>query len=119
MRIAIPLSGGQLSQHFGHSEQFLLVDADIQQRRVLHKTVETAPDHAPGLLPQWLVERGVGIVIASGVGARARELLSASSVQVFTGALAADPEVLVSELLNGKLEAGGNRCDHSGHSCGH
>ena len=66
MRIAIPLSGGQLSQHFGHSEQFLFVDADMEQRQVLHKRVETAPDHAPGLIPAWLAEHRVDIVIAAG-----------------------------------------------------
>jgi len=119
MKIAIPLFGGQLSQHFGHSEQFLFVDVDMEQRQVLLKNTEAAPEHIPGLLPKWLVEHGVQTVIAAGVGARARDLLSANSVQVLTGVSTADPDVLVSEFLNGRLETGSNQCDHSGHSCGH
>ncbi len=119
MRIAIPLSAGQLSQHFGHSEQFLFVDADMEQHKVLRKDVEAAPDHAPGLLPTWLAGHGVDIVIAAGLGARARDLLAANSVEVLTGVSAVDPEVLVSDFVNGRLEAGTNACDHSKHGCSH
>lgn len=119
MRIAIPLSRGRLSRHFGHCEQFLFVDADMEQRQVLQKNFETAPEHAPGLLPQWLVEHGVEVVIAAGLGARAQDLLSASSVEVLTGVAAVDPDALVADFLNGRLEPGSNHCDHSGHACNH
>ena len=75
MRIAVPLDEGRLSQHFGHSKQFLFVDADLEQKQVLGKKVETAPEHAPGVLPKWLAEHGVNVVIASGMGVHARDLL--------------------------------------------
>jgi predicted Fe-Mo cluster-binding NifX family protein len=119
MRIAIPLSGEEVSPHFGHSDRFLLVHADMEQRRVLHKQIEKAPVHAPGLLPAWLAERHVDVVIASGLGARARDLLAANSVQVLTGVSGVDPEALVSDFLNGRLETGTNACDHSEHDCRH
>jgi len=119
MRIAIPLSGGELSQHFGHCDQFLFVDADQGQRRVLGKNIENAPEHVPGLIPKWLVEHGVDIVIAVGVGARARDLLSASSVEVLTGVSGGDPDALISDFLNDTLERGSSVCDHSGHGCNH
>lgn len=117
MRIAIPLSEGRLSQHFGHSEQFLFVDADLQQRSILGRQVVAAPEHVPGLLPQWLSERGVNVVIAAGLGARALDLLAANSVTVVTGASVADPEALVARFLDGTLEGGTNGCDHSAHNC--
>ena len=119
MRIAIPLSGEELSPHFGHSDRFLFVDADLQQGKILGKQTEKAPDHAPGVLPAWLAERRVDVVIASGLGARARDLLAAASVQVLTGVSAIDPEILVSDFVNGRLETGTNACDHSDHSCNH
>lgn len=119
MRIAIPLSAGQLSQHFGHSEQFLFVDADMEQHKVLGKNLETAPEHAPGLLPAWLAEHRVDVVIAAGLGTRARDLLAANSVEVLAGVSAVDPEKLVSDFVNGRLETGTNACDHSKHSCDH
>ncbi len=119
MRIAIPLSGGRLSQHFGHSEEFLFVDADLEQKRILGRSVKTPPEHAPGVLPRWLAEQGVNVVIASGMGEHARDILTASAMQVLTGVAAVDPEVLVTDFMNARLEVGANQCDHSGHSCSH
>jgi ATP-binding protein involved in chromosome partitioning len=119
MRIAIPLSEEKLSLHFGHSEQFLFVDADMEQRRVLKTQVEKAPEHAPGLLPIWLAERRVDVVIAAGLGARARDLLAARSVQVLTGVSSSDPGTLVADFINGSLQSGANACDHSQHHCEH
>jgi len=86
---------------------------------VAGRRVEKAPDHQPGLLPLWLKERGVNVVIAGGIGARAKDLLAAASVQVLAGISASDPEVIVSTFLNGKLETGLTGCDHSGGSCQH
>lgn len=117
MRIAIPLSAGQLSQHFGHSEQFLFVDADLEQRNILGKELVAAPEHVPGFLPQWLGARGVNVLIAAGLGSRALDLLTASSVTVVTGAQVADPDTLVARFLDGTLENGTNGCDHSEHNC--
>ncbi len=119
MRIAIPLSEGRLCQHFGHCEEFLFVDAEPETKSVDAQRVEKAPEHQPGLLPLWLKERGVSVVIAGGIGARAMDLLTAASVQVLAGITTSDPEVIVSTFLNGKLETGITGCDHSGSSCHH
>jgi predicted Fe-Mo cluster-binding NifX family protein len=119
MRIAIPLSGGQISPHFGHSEEFLLIDADSETRKVLKSQVEKAPEHVPGFLPQWLKDHGVSVVIAVGMGSRARDLLTASSVQVVTGVSSSDPAAAVADFLAGNLKMGPNGCDHSGHACSH
>lgn len=119
MRIAIPLSEGQLCQHFGHCQEFLFVDAEPATKSVVERRVERAPEHQPGLLPVWLKERGVNVVIAGGIGARAVDLLTAASVQVLAGISASDPEVILSTFLNGKLETGLTGCDHSGGSCQH
>ena len=119
MRIAIPLSGGQISNHFGHSEEFLFVDADSEAQKVLKSQVEKAPEHVPGFLPQWLKDRDVNVVIAVGMGSRARDLLNANSVQVVTGVSSFDPAVAVADFLAGNLKTGSNGCDHSGHACSH
>lgn len=91
----------------------------MKQRSVLGKSIEDAPEHLPGLLPKWLVEHGVNTVIAVGLGVRARQLLSASSVNVLTGVSVADPDEIVSAFLNDRLETGDHGCDHSGHGCHH
>ena len=119
MRIAIPLTQGLLSQHFGHSEQFLFVDTDEEERGILRRELVPAPEHVPGFLPEWLKANAVNVVIAAGLGSRARDLLTASSVTVVTGASEVDPEMLAASYLNGTLENGANGCDHSGRSCNH
>jgi predicted Fe-Mo cluster-binding NifX family protein len=53
-RIAIPLEGGILCSHFGHCEQFAIVDAD--DKTITAETLITPPPHEPGLLPGWLAE---------------------------------------------------------------
>ncbi len=75
MRIAIPLADGKLAMHFGHCERFVLVDLDPAGKKVVKRENVKAPPHQPGLLPSWLAERGATIIIAGGMGRRARDYL--------------------------------------------
>lgn len=74
MKIAIPVTGDCLNSHFGHCEKFALVDVDDETKQTTATTEVVAPEHQPGLLPVWLKERGVTVVIAGGMGARALSL---------------------------------------------
>lgn len=109
-RIAIPLEGGILCSHFGHCEQFAIVDAD--DRSITDETLVTSPPHEPGLLPAWLAEKGVTDVIAGGMGQRAINIFNQHSINVFVGAPVKSPDELASDLLNERLQAGANFCDH-------
>ncbi len=117
MRIAIPIAGGRLSRHFGHCEKFALVDVDPVTRQTTASTEVAAPDHQPGLLPPWLKERGVNLVIAGGMGERAQSLFQTASIQVLSGVPEETAATLVQQYLDGKLVTGANACDHDGHQC--
>lgn len=112
MRIAIPLAGDLLCQHFGHCERFALIDMDAAKGTIVAREDITPPPHEPGLLPVWLAERGATLVIAGGMGARARALLEERGVKVLIGAPAAAPEALVAAHMAGTLALGANTCDH-------
>jgi predicted Fe-Mo cluster-binding NifX family protein len=112
MRIAIPMADGRLAQHFGHCEKFALVDVDPVTKEITASTEVEAPEHQPGLLPPWLKERGVNLIIAGGMGSRAHSLFQAASIEVLTGALAETAAILVQQYLDGKLVTGENACDH-------
>jgi predicted Fe-Mo cluster-binding NifX family protein len=112
MRIAIPMVDGRLAQHFGHCEKFAFVDVDPLTKEVTATTEVPAPEHQPGLLPPWLKERGVNLVIAGGMGSRAHSLFQAASIEVLTGAPAESASTLVRQYLDGKLVTGDNACDH-------
>jgi predicted Fe-Mo cluster-binding NifX family protein len=112
MRIAIPITGDCLEQHFGHCAKFVLVDVDPTTKNVIATIEAPAPEHQPGLLPPWLKERGVTLVIAGNMGARARSLFQEASIEVVTGAPAESAPVLVRQYLDGTLATSANTCDH-------
>jgi len=112
MKYAVPVSGGVVSAHFGHCEQFALIDVDETKKKVLKKELVNSPGHEPGLLPKWLAEEGVSMVIAGGMGSRAQNLFQQNRIGVIIGVLESDPEKAVISHLNGALSTGGNICDH-------
>ena len=112
MKIAIPMAEGKLTTHFGHCESFALVDVDPAEKKILKREDIIPPPHEPGLLPPWLAERGVNMIIAGGMGQRAQGLFAEQGIQVFVGAPADTPEILVGNYLSGTLQTGVNTCDH-------
>lgn len=107
---AIPISGGKLSAHFGHCEQFALIETEDGQ--IIHKSMQTPPPHEPGILPKWLHEQGANVIIAGGMGTRAQDLFNQNGIRVITGAPMDPPESLVKQYLSETLVTGGNICDH-------
>jgi predicted Fe-Mo cluster-binding NifX family protein len=112
MRIAVPLESGVLATHFGHCREFALVDVDQETKTIQSNTTMEAPKHEPGLLPRWLSEKGASIVIAGGMGQRAKMLFAEHDITVLTGAPAKGPQEIVEEYLADSLETGDNACDH-------
>jgi len=112
MRYAVPVSDGVIAAHFGHCGQFALIDVDEQKKEVLRKEIVASPGHQPGLLPEWLAEQGVSVVIAGGMGSRAQALFQQSHIQVVIGASGDDPEKVVLGHIRGTLVTGDNICDH-------
>ena len=112
MRIAIPITNGKLSAHFGHCEEFALVDVNGQTKEISNILKLQPPAHEPGLLPKWLGEQKADVIIAGGMGQRARQLLAQNNIQVVVGAPAQDPDQLAKDYLNDTLEVGDNVCDH-------
>ncbi len=112
MKYAIPVNGGVVSAHFGHCEQFALIDVDEIKKQILNTELVNSPGHEPGLLPQWLAEKGVSLVIAGGMGSRAQSLFQQNKIGVITGITETDPEKAVLSYLNNVLVSGANICDH-------
>jgi len=112
MKIAIPMADGKLCMHFGHCEQFALVDVDETSKTVAATNYLTPPPHEPGVLPRWLHEQGANVIIAGGMGQRAQGLFAQNAIQVVVGAPAQKVEDVVSAYLAGTLEVGQNVCDH-------
>ena len=98
--------------HFGHCEQFALIEVDDGDKTITSTSYLTPPAHEPGVLPRWLHEQGANVIIAGGMGQRAQGLFSQNRIEVVVGAPAEAPEDVISSYLAGSLESGQNACDH-------
>jgi|SRR5690554_3335718 len=109
-KIAIPVSNGKLSSHFGQTEQYVIYT--ISDGRVTETEHAIPPPHAYGSHPNFLREIGIDIVIASGMGRKAIALLSEFGIRAITGIDNLSPEAIMEHYLQDNLESGPNRCDH-------
>jgi len=109
MRVAIPVTGGLVSPHFGRCEEFVLFD--LEGGDVQNRTCVQPPPHEPGAFPAWLKEQGANTIIATGMGGRAQALFNQQGIEVVLGAPQDSPDEVITRYLNGTLEIGENVCD--------
>ena len=110
MKFAIPLAEGRLTAHFGHCQEFAIID--VEDSEIINKDTLVPPPHQPGVLPRWLHEQGTNVIIAGGMGAGALDLFAQNGIKVMTGAPSLTPEKLVTQYLENTLQTGANVCDH-------
>jgi len=122
MKIAIPTVDGILCPHFGHCQQFAVLNVDPETKLITESEMLTPPPHEPGVLPAWLSQMGCNIIIAGGMGGRAIDMFQRNGITVVMGAANEKPEEIVMAYLNGKLTTGANPCDdpafHGDKPCG-
>ena len=110
MKFAIPLADGKLTAHFGHCQEFALID--VEGNEIMKKETLVPPPHEPGILPSWLHNLGANVIIAGGMGGRALSLFEQNGIKVVTGAPAGEPEELVRNYIDDTMVTGDNVCDH-------
>ncbi|MCK4372270.1 MAG: NifB/NifX family molybdenum-iron cluster-binding protein [candidate division Zixibacteria bacterium] len=122
MKIAIPTVDGLLCPHFGHCQQFAVLDVDPETKSVTASEMLTPPPHEPGVLPAWLSQMGCNIIIAGGMGGRAVDMFQQNGIKVVIGAPNGKPEEIVIAYLSSELTTGANPCDdpafHGDKPCG-
>ena len=107
---AIPTQNGKLCAHFGHCENFAIVDTE--DNKVISVELLSPPIHQPGVYPQFLAEKGVSVIISGGMGQRAVDLFTQNNIEVCMGVNADSPAKLVEQYISGQLRTGDNLCDH-------
>jgi len=119
-KIAIPLENGILCAHFGHCQEFAIIE--VVNNEISEIKALTPPEHVPGLYPKWVGELGVTDVVAGGMGQKAINLFHAENINVFVGAPANTATELVTDFLANKLTLTANYCNHDEnheHNCKH
>ena len=107
-RLCIPTEGSggsedRVGEHFGRVPTFTVVDTDTNAIEILENTSE----HMGGVgLPAELLARaGIDVVLCSGLGRRAIQLLSDAGVSVCTGMTGTVAEVVAAWKGGGLPEA--------------
>ena len=111
MKIAIPTADGLLCPHFGHCQNFTVLEVDPEKKEISKSETLTPPPHEPGVFPAWLAQLGCNLIIAGGMGGRAVQMFRQNGIQVVIGAGSAKPDDVVMAYLNGSLTTGSNLCD--------
>ncbi len=115
--IAVPVTAGVVSAHFGHCEQFYFVQTN--EAEITKEWFVTPPVHEPGLYPKWVKEQGAVIVIAGGMGQKAVNLFDAQNISTYTGAQSQAPKAIVEAFLSSTLQLTANICNHEHHDHNH
>lgn len=119
MKIAVAAEGQNVSEHFGHCEGFMIFETT--EAGIMGTTMVESPEHQPGLLPNFLADMGVQVIIAGGMGAGAVNIFNEKKIQVITGA-SGDACQSVESYLAGKLASDVSICEkheHQGECGGH
>ena len=109
MKIAVTYENGAVFQHFGHTEQFKIYEAEngaVQSSAVI-STEGVGHEALAGLLK----ELGIDVVIAGGMGQGAMDALLYAGIETYTG-VTGDADAAVEAYLKGELESEGVNCDH-------
>jgi len=115
MKIAVASIKGNVSEHFGHCELFLVFDID--GKTILRRSELANPEHKPGFLPLYLGQNGIDVVLTGGVGASAIERFGSQGMKVVSGA-AGPAEAAVIAFLEGTLQSVGATCAEHQHRHG-
>ncbi|MBN2543693.1 NifB/NifX family molybdenum-iron cluster-binding protein [bacterium] len=107
MKIAISTDGSVVSAHFGRCPEYTILN--IEGDKLINKEVIENPGHQTGFLPEFLKGKGVGCIIAGGMGWRAQDLFMQSGIKTLLG-LSGSIEEVISQLLNGTLKGGESLC---------
>ena len=110
MIIAVASDKGSVSGHFGHCEAFKIFETDGKSL-TNEKTVAT-PSHKPGLIPNFLNDQGVNVIISGGMGGAAVSIFNEHNIEVVIGQKGSS-KIAAEMYIAGELESTGSVChDH-------
>lgn len=122
MRIAVAYENGQIFQHFGHTEQFKIYDAE--DGAVRQSEIVDTNGRGHGALAGILHALNADVLICGGIGQGAKDALEAAGIKLY-GGVSGSADEAVSSFLNGTLSFQPDvTCSHhserhgEGHTCG-
>ncbi|MCD7982316.1 MAG: DUF134 domain-containing protein [Clostridiales bacterium] len=121
MRIAVTYENGQVFQHFGHTEQFKIYDAE--DGKIVSSEVISTNGQGHGALAEVLNALQADILICGGIGGGAQAALASVGIQLYAG-VTGNADAAVEALLAGDLkyvpdmQCSHHEGEHPGGVCG-
>ncbi|MFA5449775.1 MAG: NifB/NifX family molybdenum-iron cluster-binding protein [Clostridia bacterium] len=117
MKIAVACEGKQITEHFGHCQNFMIFE--VENDKIAGVNSLPNPGHRPGFLPNFLNELGVNVIVSGGMGGGAINIFNEINIKVVTGAKG-DAETAVKQYLSGNLKSTESVCHEHKHKdeCG-
>lgn len=110
IRIAFPTSDKvTIDDHFGHSREFAIYD--ISDNEIINLMIVAPPPQETGVIPSYLGDLGVDVIITGHVGKNACRLFKDRNIDVILGA-SGRIDVNLNEYLGGFLSDQRNICQH-------
>lgn len=116
MKIAVASEKGQVTQHFGHCEGFVVFQ--VEEGNITGRQELANPGHRPGFLPNYLGDQGINVIISGGMGGGAVAIFNERQIEVVTGARG-DAELAAQAYLSGDLKSTNVVCNDHAHHGGH
>ena len=116
MKLAVTFEDGNVFQHFGKTENFKIYE--IEDGKVTGSSILNCGGTGHEALAGLLAENGVSVLICGGMGQGAKDALSESGIEVYSGAVG-DTDAAVDTYLKGELISEDVNCDHHDHEHEH
>jgi predicted DNA-binding protein (UPF0251 family)/predicted Fe-Mo cluster-binding NifX family protein len=110
-KVAFPTSDrNHVDQHFGHTNEFCIYT--VKDNEVKDVSFVTPPPHKPAVLPLFLRDLEVDVIITGGMGQRAVELFKHNGIDVILGAQGKIARNL-EDYFDGELLSTVSPCEHN------
>lgn len=117
MRIAVPYENGQVFQHFGHTAQMKIYDAEGGS--IISAQIVDTTGSGHGALAGFLSGLRVNVLICGGIGGGAQQALAQAGIKLYGGVAGAADDA-VRNFLAGTLDYSAEiHCEHHEHHGAH
>lgn len=112
MRVALAVDNNMVTEHFGHCEYFVIYE--VENKEIKESEILKNPPHQKGLLPKFLKENNVNVVITGNMGKMAINLMNSLGIECYRGVKGNLVDV-INSFVNGTLESADLECNQHQH----
>lgn len=113
MRIAVTYENGQVFQHFGHTSQMKIYDAE--DGKIVNEQLADTTGSGHGALAGFLSGLKADVLICGGIGGGAQQALAQAGIKLY-GGVTGSADDAVNAFLTGTLRYSADiRCEHHDH----